>query len=50
MYASCGMGLVALHQGDFPRALLQLERAMSLCHEADLPAYFPWGSYWIPGS
>jgi class 3 adenylate cyclase/tetratricopeptide (TPR) repeat protein len=42
MYASCGMGLVALHLGDFPRALLQLERAMSLCHEADLPAYFPW--------
>jgi tetratricopeptide (TPR) repeat protein len=42
MYASCGMGLVALHQGDFPRALLQLERAMGLCHDADLPAYFPW--------
>src|SRR5262249_46582253 len=42
MYASCGMGLVALHQGDVPRARLQLERAMSLCHEADLPAYFPW--------
>jgi tetratricopeptide (TPR) repeat protein len=42
MYASCGMGLVALHQGDFSRALLQLERAMGLCHKADLPAYFPW--------
>jgi tetratricopeptide (TPR) repeat protein len=42
MYASCGIGLVALRQGNLPRALPQLERAMGICHDADLPAYFPW--------
>jgi tetratricopeptide (TPR) repeat protein len=41
MQASWGMGLLCLRQGDLPRALLQLERAVGLCHEADLPAYFP---------
>jgi class 3 adenylate cyclase/tetratricopeptide (TPR) repeat protein len=40
--ASWGMGLLALIQGDVPRALPQLERAMSLCHEVTLPALFPW--------
>jgi tetratricopeptide (TPR) repeat protein len=36
------IGLLSLRQGDLPRALPLLERAASLCREADLPAYFPW--------
>src|SRR5262249_6753893 len=36
-----GMGLLALRQGDLLRALPCLERAVSICHEADLPAYVP---------
>jgi tetratricopeptide (TPR) repeat protein len=40
MLASWGLGLLALRQGDLPRALPVLERAMSLCHAADLPGYF----------
>ena len=42
MIASWGLGLLALRQGDLPRALSLLERAMSLCQEADLPTNFPW--------
>src|SRR5262249_10519779 len=41
MVASRGVGLLALYQGDLPRALPLLERAMRLCQEVDLPAYFP---------
>jgi tetratricopeptide (TPR) repeat protein len=41
MYASYGIGLLALRQGDLPRALPLLERAISLCQDADLPIYFP---------
>ena len=41
MYASCGLGLLSLRQGDLPRALPLLERALDLCHEEDLLAYFP---------
>ena len=41
MVACQGLGLVALRQGDLPRALPLLERAMDIYHEADLPAYFP---------
>ena len=41
MRAYWGIGLLSLRQGDLPRALPLLERAVSLCHEADLPAYFP---------
>jgi tetratricopeptide (TPR) repeat protein len=41
MIASLGLGLLALRQGDLPRALSVLERAMDICHEADLPTYFP---------
>ena len=37
-----GVGLLALRQGDLPRALPRLERAVSLCQDADLPGYFPW--------
>jgi class 3 adenylate cyclase/tetratricopeptide (TPR) repeat protein len=41
LFASWGVGLLALRQGDLPRALPLLERAMGICHEADLPIYFP---------
>jgi tetratricopeptide (TPR) repeat protein len=41
-YALWGSGLLALRQGDLPRALPLLERALSICHEADLAASFPW--------
>jgi tetratricopeptide (TPR) repeat protein len=37
-----GIGLLSLRQGDLPRALPRLERAVSLCQDADLPIYFPW--------
>jgi tetratricopeptide (TPR) repeat protein len=42
MFASWGIGLLSLHQGDLRRALPLLERAVGLCHEADSPALFPW--------
>jgi class 3 adenylate cyclase/tetratricopeptide (TPR) repeat protein len=41
MMASWGVGLLALRQGDLSRALPRLERAMSICQDADLPAPFP---------
>ncbi len=41
MWAYWGIGLLALRQGDLPRALPQLERAVDICHEVDLPVYFP---------
>jgi tetratricopeptide (TPR) repeat protein len=41
MIASWGVGLLALRYGDLPRALPPLERAMSICQDADLPIYFP---------
>jgi class 3 adenylate cyclase/tetratricopeptide (TPR) repeat protein len=41
MMASWGIGLLALHQGDLPRAIPLLERAVDICHEADLHAYSP---------
>ena len=42
MVAAWGVGLLALRQGDLPRVLSRLERAMGICQEADLPVYFPW--------
>src|SRR5262249_19659564 len=36
-----GGGLLALRQGDLPRAIPSLERAVGLCQDANLPAYFP---------
>ena len=42
MIASWGIGLLALRQGDLPRALPLLERAVGLCQDTDLPLYFPW--------
>jgi class 3 adenylate cyclase/tetratricopeptide (TPR) repeat protein len=42
MIAYWGGGLLALRQGNLPRALSQLERAMGICQDADLPLYVPW--------
>jgi tetratricopeptide (TPR) repeat protein len=42
MVASWGVGLLSLRQGDLPRALPRLERAVDICQDADLPFYFPW--------
>ena len=41
MMASWGSGLLCLRQGDLPRALPRLERAVSICQDADLPLFFP---------
>ena len=41
MFAAWGVGLLALRQGDLPRALPWLERALSICQEADLLLFFP---------
>jgi predicted ATPase/class 3 adenylate cyclase len=41
MQASWGIGLLSLRQGDLPRALPLLERAVGICQDEDLPAYFP---------
>jgi tetratricopeptide (TPR) repeat protein len=38
---SLGLGLLALRQGDVPRALSLLERAAALCQSADLSRFFP---------
>ena len=39
--ASWGAGLLALRQGDLPRALALLERAVAICQDAARPAMFP---------
>ena len=41
IFAYRGIGLLALRQGDLHRALPRLERAVSLCQDADLPVWFP---------
>jgi class 3 adenylate cyclase/tetratricopeptide (TPR) repeat protein len=41
MFALSGIGWLALRQGDLPRAFPPLERAMGVCQDADLPAWFP---------
>jgi tetratricopeptide (TPR) repeat protein len=41
MNAYHGLGLLALRQGDLPRALPLLERAVGICQEADFPGFFP---------
>jgi class 3 adenylate cyclase/tetratricopeptide (TPR) repeat protein len=41
MYASWGIGLLSLRQGDMRRALPLLERAVAVCLDAELPIYFP---------
>jgi class 3 adenylate cyclase/tetratricopeptide (TPR) repeat protein len=40
--ACYGIGMVSLRQGDVPRAIPVLERAIGLCEDADLPVYVPW--------
>jgi tetratricopeptide (TPR) repeat protein len=42
MWANYGIGLLCLRQGDLPRALPRLARAVGLCQDEDLPDYFPW--------
>jgi tetratricopeptide (TPR) repeat protein len=41
MMASWEVGLLALRQGDLPRALFRLEQAVALCQNAGLSFYFP---------
>jgi tetratricopeptide (TPR) repeat protein len=41
MLTSHGIGRLCFRQGDLSKALPLLERAVSICHEADLPGYFP---------
>jgi tetratricopeptide (TPR) repeat protein len=41
MWASYGLGLLSLWQGDLPRALPLLERAMGICQEAALLLFVP---------
>jgi tetratricopeptide (TPR) repeat protein len=41
LVALWGNGLLALRQGHLPRALPFLERAVSICQDADLRSYFP---------
>jgi tetratricopeptide (TPR) repeat protein len=38
---SSRLGLLSLRQGDLPKALPRLERAMGICREADLAGSFP---------
>jgi tetratricopeptide (TPR) repeat protein len=40
MIASGGIGLLTLRQGDLPRALPLLERAVGICQDTDLPGLF----------
>src|SRR5262249_25648404 len=40
MWAYWVSGLLSLRQGDLPRALPRLERAMGICQDADLPIFF----------
>jgi class 3 adenylate cyclase/tetratricopeptide (TPR) repeat protein len=42
MIAHYGIGLLALRQGNLPRALPRLEQAVGLCQDVNLPVYFPW--------
>jgi tetratricopeptide (TPR) repeat protein len=41
MFAYHGMGLLFFHQGDLRKALPRLERAVSICQEAELLNWFP---------
>jgi tetratricopeptide (TPR) repeat protein len=42
MYTSLGLGLLALYQGDLRGALPMLERAISICQEANRRFASPW--------
>jgi len=39
--STSGIDLLALRQGDLPRALPRLERAVGLCQDANFPVWFP---------
>jgi class 3 adenylate cyclase/tetratricopeptide (TPR) repeat protein len=41
VYAYLGDGLLALRQGDLPRAFPRLEQAVGICQDVDFPVYFP---------
>jgi tetratricopeptide (TPR) repeat protein len=41
MMAAWGSGVLALRQGDLPRAFALLTQAVSICQDADLPFYLP---------
>jgi class 3 adenylate cyclase/tetratricopeptide (TPR) repeat protein len=41
IWAYYGIGALALHQGDLPRALPLLERAIGICQDASLPLWVP---------
>jgi tetratricopeptide (TPR) repeat protein len=41
MWAYWGLGMLSLCQGDLCQALPLLERAVGICRDADLPAWFP---------
>jgi class 3 adenylate cyclase/tetratricopeptide (TPR) repeat protein len=41
MWASYAVGLLTLRQGDHPKALPWLERAVGICYEGGLSLYFP---------
>jgi tetratricopeptide (TPR) repeat protein len=41
LFALWGLCLLALCQGDLPKALPLLERAIGICHDADIPSIFP---------
>jgi tetratricopeptide (TPR) repeat protein len=41
MFASWGIGMLALRQGDLHRALPLLEQAVGICQDAHLPVWFP---------
>jgi tetratricopeptide (TPR) repeat protein len=40
VFACWKIGLLAFRQGDLPRALPLLERAMSICQDTDFPSFF----------
>jgi tetratricopeptide (TPR) repeat protein len=42
MWAYSGIGVLALRQGDLPRALLRLEQALHICQDTGFPVYFPY--------
>jgi tetratricopeptide (TPR) repeat protein len=41
MVSSWGIGLLFLRQGDLPKALPELERAIGLCQNMDIPLWLP---------
>src|SRR5215471_7629499 len=50
MFAYWGVGVLSLLQGDLPRALPLLERAVGICQEADLLSWFPRTAVMLGGA